>query len=463
VPRGVARTAAEAFAVVTAADYQPLEPYPGPHRQWRVRCTRCGAARTLEPRIVVSGRCPCHGCVVARAEQDLADAGLVTFGLVPSARYPACTSRWAVRCRTCSWQGTVVLDKLRQGRRNCRGACAPAPSEHRVRPAEEAATALQARRFDPLVTYPGCDRPWPARHLACGQRVEPTLNNLQCRPDTTGCLHCGGAARLDEERVDAFLQSLGAVRAGSYVNARQPLALRCSRCGLSERRRYDDIAATGIACSHCAGKKMHASTAATLAARRDLEPLEPLPGSTTPCRCRCRGCGHTVTPRAHDLRRAGACSTCANSGFDPTALALVYLLHHTGYAAYNFGITNTDVPTQRIAHFRRKRLEAVVHLAVPNRSGRSGRGEPRQARVARASPVAALPVPGAAGRRLDGDRRRVVLLGVGAHRPHQHCNTRRPARRPAAPAPAAAVGGFVPAERSLNIRPTDADRAPVTP
>ncbi len=353
MPRGVARSAEEALIVIADMEYEPLvEPYPGPRQDWRVRCLRCGHPRTVEPRVIASGRRPCQGCVVAKAQNDVAAAGLA-----PGQPYPGSSSPWLVRCPSCWWSGTVVLDKIRQGRRGCRGTCATArsgaPGVSRRLDAQAAAADMRAAGFEPLISYPGAAQPWSCRHVRCGQVTSPTLANLKYRPLSGFCAECSPARRLSAAQVDVVFAGLGVRREGQYRDARSPLSIRCLLCGLPDRRRYDDILATGVGCSFCAGKKMHASTAAALASRAGLDPLEPFPGATSPWRCRCRKCGRQVTPPAHQLRRGGGCSTCANRGFDAGAPGLLYLLTHHGLGSHKFGITNTDTRTQRIATFRR--------------------------------------------------------------------------------------------------------------
>ena len=352
--RGSARTAEEARAVIEAADYEPQEAYPGPGKNWRVRCVRCGRSRTVEARTVAAGRRPCRGCVAKTANADLA-----ALDLQPAEEYPGATSHWAVTCQVCGWEGEVVVDKLRQGRRGCRGRCAPARGAHRLLAPAAAVASMQGMGFEPVTPYPGSAYPWPAIHLACGRKVAPTLNNLQSRTRSSGCTHCAGNGRLTEEAIDAFLASLSLHRTGPYASAREALAIRCERCGLEDRRRYDDIQASGVGCSYCAGKKMHVSHAMSLAARAKLQPVEPFTGSTIPWICRCMRCCGVVRVRAHDLRRQGGCSTCANSGFDDAASALVYLLYHRAFDAYKFGITNTDTPTRRISGFARRGWDPV--------------------------------------------------------------------------------------------------------
>ena len=105
MPRGVRRTAEEAEQLLASLHYSSVEPFPGSKHQWRVRCERCGGELTVMIRHLTMGRRPCRPCELARAVRDLALYDLLAAGEFTTARAP-----WAVTCRRCGWNGTVVLE-----------------------------------------------------------------------------------------------------------------------------------------------------------------------------------------------------------------------------------------------------------------------------------------------------------------------------------------------------------------
>ncbi|WP_329875159.1 GIY-YIG nuclease family protein [Streptomyces sp. BE20] len=73
----------------------------------------------------------------------------------------------------------------------------------------------------------------------------------------------------------------------------------------------------------------------------------------TPWRCRCLTCGREVTPTLMKIRTGGGCRFCASHGFDLTAPARVYIVHHPQYNAVKIGIGGTAGRNERVNHHRR--------------------------------------------------------------------------------------------------------------
>ena len=51
-----------AAAVLLAAGADPLDPFPGPHDEWRCRCLTCGAEVRPRYTSIRAGRGPCRRC-----------------------------------------------------------------------------------------------------------------------------------------------------------------------------------------------------------------------------------------------------------------------------------------------------------------------------------------------------------------------------------------------------------------
>lgn len=357
---------AKALQDLAARRLEPQEPYPGVTAPWTVLCSACAWQGAVVLDKLRQGRRACRGACATRAsprgtgsprprptdsERLHPGAVLAEGNLAASAPYPGPTAPWPVRCTVCGWQGLTVLNQLLGGRRACRGLCAR-PGGRPALGADEAEARLRAAGFVPLAPYPGSARPWPARHLGCGQTSSPKLNNVSSRSPSF-CSKCMPGVPLSADQARWFLETLGVRMLGEYQGARRTVGIRCTTCGLNDRRRYDDMRRSGVGCSYCAGKKMHVTVAVRLAEARNLEPLESFRASTAAWRCRCRACGAHVAPLPHALRSGGGCPHCAHPGFDGARPAVVYLLTHPQLRAYKFGITNTLIPTDRVKLFTR--------------------------------------------------------------------------------------------------------------
>lgn len=147
------------------------------------------------------------------------------------------------------------------------------------------------------------------------------------------------AAPVNPEVAHAVMVEAGVQPQQPYPGARAKWLCRCTSCGRDVTPRYDAVK-RGISsgCKWCgrlrgsAKYRMNsAEAAAALLVERDLEPLEPYPGMTTPWRCRCLKCGQPVSPTAHNLKVGGGCRACgiivrANKQRGPADVAVADLV-----------------------------------------------------------------------------------------------------------------------------------------
>ena len=84
-----------------------------------------------------------------------------------------------------------------------------------------------------------------------------------------------------------------------------------------------------------------------------FEPLEPYPGlASSPWRCRCLTCNCEIRAPLYKVRNGiGVCSGCATWGFNMSAPAVLYLLHHPQLGAVKVGITGH---AERIHRFEQR-------------------------------------------------------------------------------------------------------------
>jgi hypothetical protein len=88
------------------------------------------------------------------------------------------------------------------------------------------------------------------------------------------------------------------------------------------------------------------------------EPLEEYPGAGRPWQCVHEPCGNEVRARLQKIRSdEGCCAHCATYGFNLTAPAVVYVLHHPKHAVVKVGITAAT--SDRVARFEKKGFTVV--------------------------------------------------------------------------------------------------------
>jgi recombinational DNA repair protein (RecF pathway) len=126
------------------------------------------------------------------------------------------------------------------------------------------------------------------------------------------------SARLNPDAAAEVMRAAGLEPLGPYPGARAKWRCRCVTCGSDGEPTYANVQKIGAGCRPCGRvaaaakhRTVSAGAAAALATERNLEPLEPYPGSTFPWRCRCLRCGAEVSPLYHNLKRGqGGCAPC---------------------------------------------------------------------------------------------------------------------------------------------------------
>ncbi|WP_369228561.1 hypothetical protein AB5J52_48840 (plasmid) [Streptomyces sp. R39] len=169
---------------------------------------------------------------------------------------------------------------------------------------EKAESDMLAAQLRPLDPYPGVNKPWRSECLRCGGEARPALGHI--RQGIGGCRQCG--------RQQTSAKQLGdAVKAADEMNAAA------------------------------------------------LQPLEPYPGYNNPWRCIHTPCGNEVRPRLASIRAGqGGCTHCATYGFNLTAPAIVYVLHHRDQDVVKVGITAAT--SDRVARFEKRGFTVVGSL-----------------------------------------------------------------------------------------------------
>lgn len=260
-------------------------------------------------------------------------------GLEPLEPYPGMTTPWRCRCLKCGRAVSPMVHNLKVGG-GCR-ACGTVVSATKQRgPADVAVADLQAAGFDPLEEFPGVMNPWTCRCRTCGKTVLKMLNSI--RNGVTGCRWCLRLV-VDPDEAAEFMRSAGVEPLVPYPGSDKPWHCRCLRCRREVRPFYGYVRGGGGPCGYCGGRVVEPNEAAELMRTAQLEPLEPYPGSPVPWKCRCLRCGRTVTPTHSNIKQGiGGCRWCQDSGFKLAAPANVYLIVHPVHGAAKIGVTDTS-------------------------------------------------------------------------------------------------------------------------
>lgn len=266
--------ASGAVQTMRAAGCEPLEPYPGADKPWRCLHQPCETERTPSLNTVRANGTACRECSAVAAGRRVwtsedAEAVFRDGGLEPLVPWPGSSSKpWRARHVACGREVTPRLGNVAAGQGPC-NECGQEAAHAAMRLDEvETEMVFRAAGLEPLVAFPGVDRPWRSRHVRCGGETAPTYSNI--KRGQGGCVTCGAkdnAARLlmPEPRARAVMVARG------------------------------------------------------------LDPIEPYPGSSRPWKSR-HACGRVVSPTLANVSGGkGICRYC-NSAFPYNGPAMLYLV-----------------------------------------------------------------------------------------------------------------------------------------
>jgi hypothetical protein len=192
---------------------------------------------------------------------------------------------------------------------------------------ELAAARMRDHGAEPLVPYPGADRPWLCLHIACGRQVTPRYSSVVLKLQGP-CYNCGqkkssrAAAikrRLNPDSAAAAMRDRGAEPLEPYPGTNVPWLCRCLTCNEEITPHYSSVVYNGTGpCLHCAGQTPNSEVEAKAEMMsKGLAPLVPYPGLNKPWQSRCATCAREVAPTLSNVRKTRGCKYCSKRATDP--------------------------------------------------------------------------------------------------------------------------------------------------
>jgi hypothetical protein len=267
-------------------------------------------------------------------------------GAEPLVPFPGTQKPWRCRCSVCGGESSPRYnDVVNKGTGVCRGACRSRKISHgNRRDATQVAVVMRAWGWEPLEDYPGAGKQWNCRCMQCGGTFPKKLAHVQM--DRGACRHCLGVLVTPESAREVMLQA-DLEPLVEYPGSQKPWLSRCLRTGHVGRPTYSHVKARGHQCWQCRGENIAmalsftSEQASAIMHDAGLEVLVAYPGSMKPWEARCLGCGSLVSPSLHNIRsRQGGCTKCAVRGIDLTKPGYLYLVRHDGHRALKVGIAN---------------------------------------------------------------------------------------------------------------------------
>lgn len=312
-------------------------------------------------------------------------------GFMPLTDYPGAKVRWKCKHNKCGNTVYVTLNSLQNARKKvdtCAKCANNAPTSE-----ADALRIMKSAGLNPVVKFPGYDKPWKSVHLKCGKTVTPRLHSVKaggngCRfcgievsatkrttnkeitkaellaagfepleefkgvkigwksrckkckkivsPQLSsirqgrGCQFCANNVRLENEEAILRMKQFGVTPLVPYRNAVTPWKSRCMTCGKVVSPKLNSVQSGQGACKYCSKVYVEPKEAVKLMKSKGVEPKEPYTNSITPWKCKCLKCGRIVYPQYSSVRAGrGGCKYCAATYISP--LEAVRVMKNSGY------------------------------------------------------------------------------------------------------------------------------------
>lgn len=322
----------------------PQIPYPGAGKPWKSRCNKCRQLVSPTYNSIKSGT-GCGVCAGKVVTEELALKVMKKAKLKPLVPYPGSKKNWRCLCLKC---GKIVFPNysdIKQGDGGCKYC-----GGHFVEP--EAAVALMlAANIKPLEPYKDSGTRWKSQCLVCKKNISPTYNTVQQRG--SACKYCAKKF-IDADDAISAMRKAKLEPLVPYPGSQKPWLCKCLRCGREVQPAYTSIQGRGRGCVYCGGKKVDPDEAFRLMLSAGLIPLEIYQRADKPWSCTCNKCKKLVTPTYTSIRIGqGGCRYCTNKGLDYNAPAFLYLMTNQDFGAHKVGVGNYKTRNNRITEHKK--------------------------------------------------------------------------------------------------------------
>jgi hypothetical protein len=298
----------------------PQVPYPGNKKAWRSIHKKCG--KEVSPTyqaIATKGQGPCKYCASVAVDPKDAEELFISFGLQPLQAYPGDNRKpWPSIHLACGNEVSPTYNIIqRQESIGCHYC-----SDQFVDP-EEAFQFFVSKDLQPLIPYPGSNKPWKSIHTVCGEVIQPRYGHI--RAGRTGCPVCAGVVPITQERAFEFFRGRGLEPQEPFQGPHHPWKSIHVDCGKKISPRWASVQQGQNGCKYCAGAAVDPADALKLFRKLGLKPVVPFPGAVNPWKSIHMECGREVSPRYSGLRAGqGPCRYCAGTYVDPDEATKLY-------------------------------------------------------------------------------------------------------------------------------------------
>lgn len=185
--------------------------------------------------------------------------------------------------------------------------------------AEKALALFRKNDLEPVVPFPGSQKPWKSRCKRTKKIVFPTYGKV--RDFGHRCIYCSRGV-IEPRAAMKLMRTNGFIPQVPFPGTNTPWKSRCSLCKKITSPTYWNVA-KGTGCKFCAKRAVDPLDAAQVMKSRGFTVLESFPGATTPWKVRCDSCKREFTTTFHSLSTSNRCRYCQRSELDPAEIERV--------------------------------------------------------------------------------------------------------------------------------------------
>ncbi len=185
-------------------------------------------------------------------------------------------------------------------------------------PEAQARALFIKNKLEPLVPFPGTQKPWKSKCLITGKTVSPTYGKV--REFGHRCIYC---SRNVVEPSDAvkLMKNSGFIPLGAFPGSNQPWNSKCVNCKKTTSPTYWNVS-KGIGCKYCGNRAVDAKDAVAAMKSRGFKTLEDFPGATKPWQVECLKCKKIFKTKFHSLNTKSGCKYCSEVVVDENDLLI---------------------------------------------------------------------------------------------------------------------------------------------
>jgi hypothetical protein len=183
-------------------------------------------------------------------------------------------------------------------------------------PDEQARALFLKNKLEPLVVFPGSQKPWKSKCLVTGKVVSPTYGKV--RDFGHRCIYCSRNV-IDPVEAVKLMKKSGFKTLIPYPGSNIPWKSQCLTCKKTTSPTYWNVA-KGIGCKFCGGRAVGPKDAVKAMKARGFRTLEPFPGATKPWLVECLSCKREFNSIFHSLNTKTQCKYCSNVAVDELEL-----------------------------------------------------------------------------------------------------------------------------------------------